>query len=140
MVRKKTPEDEALVHIIKTRVTRQKFDELQQLLAKSVHGEMAGLLRDILHHRTIRTVVHDQSLDLVMEELAALRGEIRAIGVNINQITKHFNTYSERNRREFYARTAFDRYAVMEPMINRIMEIVTQLAKIWLRESPAAGR
>lgn len=140
MVRKKTPANEALIHIIKTRVTRQKFEELRRLLANSPHSEMAGLLRDILHNRVIRTVVHDQSLDLVMEELSAIRGEIRAIGVNLNQITKYFNTYPEPQRKAFYAKTAFSRYEDLQPKIEMLLEIVSKLAQKWLQESPAASR
>ncbi|WP_298712743.1 plasmid mobilization relaxosome protein MobC, partial [uncultured Chitinophaga sp.] len=102
--------------------------------------EMAGLLRDILHNRVIRTVVHDQSLDLVMEELSAIRGEIRAIGVNVNQITKYFNTYPEPQRKAFYAKTAFSRYVDLQPKIETLLQIVAKLAQKWLQESPAAGR
>ncbi len=140
VARKKTPEEIALVHRVETRVTSAKFEELQLLLCRSEHNEMAGLIRDILHNRVIRTITYDRSLDTVMEELAALRGEIRAIGVNINQITKHFNTYPEPQRKAFYARTALDRYEKIEPKIDRLLELVTHIAKVWLPKYPAAGR
>jgi hypothetical protein len=73
-------------------------------------------------------------MDLLMEELADLRGQIRAIGVNINQITRLFNTYPEPRRKEFYAKTAFNEYLQIEAKIDRLLEIISKLSKKWLSE------
>ncbi|MBC9909109.1 plasmid mobilization relaxosome protein MobC [Chitinophaga varians] len=132
MPRRKTPEERALVYRIETRVTAAKFRELQDLLRRSCHREMSGLLRDILHNRTIRTYVHDHHLDMEMEELAAIRGEIKSIGVNINQITRLFNTYPEPKRKAFYAKVAFSEYLRIEGKIDHLLTIISKIAGRWL--------
>jgi hypothetical protein len=73
------------------------------------------------------------TLDNAMEELARIRTEIMRIGVNINQITKTFNSYPERERKAFYAKLAFAQYSGIEAKIDCLLEIVGQLAKRWLQ-------
>ena len=64
---------------------------------------------------------HDESLDLVMEELAANRAEIRAIGVNINQMAKLFNTYPDLKPKMFYAKNGYERYLGLENNIDILL-------------------
>ena len=132
MGRRKVPEDLALHHEIKTRVNTRKYQELQRILRQNPNKDMSSLLRDFLHDRPIKVFTHDQTLDNLMEELAKLRMEIKAIGVNINQITRLFNSYPERYRKEFYAKTAFAEYQALEPRIEQLLTIISKLAKKWL--------
>ena len=134
MGRKKLSEKEALTCRIESRITLKKFNELQKLLGDVPNRDMSGLIRDILNNRPITVFTYDRSLDMVMQELAAHRTQIKAIGVNINQITRYFNTYPEENRKEFYAKTAFDRYQSLQPVIQNILLIITKLSKKWLSE------
>src|SRR5690348_13640086 len=119
MGRKKAGEQNALKHEVKTRVNEKKYQELTAILSKNPNKDMSSLVRDILSNRPIKIYTHDRSLDLVMEELALLRGEIRAIGININQITRLFNTYPQTRRKEFYAKFAFKEYLGIELKIER---------------------
>lgn len=134
MPRKKINPENELKHHLQTKVTTAKYNHLCALLNQTTDKDMSGLIRDILHNRVIKTVTHDQSLDMLMEELAALRAEIKAIGVNINQITRFFNTYPEKQRKEFYARIAFDKYQLLDEKISRLLHIVSVNAKRWLSE------
>src|SRR5882762_1866182 len=110
MGRKKVKQEAGLVHRLYTRVNDQKMNELQALLRQNPKNDMSSLIRDILHDRKVKVFVKDQTLDNLMEELAKLRTEIRSIGVNINQITRFFNTYPEPQRKAAYAKMAFDKY------------------------------
>ena len=134
MGRKKNKETDALQYRLTTRVNQKKFRELQAILSKNPNKDMSSLLRDILHNRRVRLYTYDRSLDMVMEELAALRAEIRAIGVNINQITRLFNTYPEPRRNEFYAKVAIREYVRIESKIEHLLAIITKLSKKWLSE------
>jgi hypothetical protein len=134
MGRRKAQEDEALLHELKTRVNRGKYQELQRMLRQNPGSDMSSLLRDILNNRPIKLFTRDQTLDNLMEELGKLRTEIKAIGVNINQITRLFNTYPDRRRKEFYAKTAFAQYQALEPRIEQLLSIISKLAKRWLSE------
>jgi len=135
MGRTQTKEAEALNHLIETRVTDKRFQELQGIISRNPNLNMSTLIRDILENRPIKVFTHDLTLDNLMEELANLRMEIKAIGVNINQITKKFHTYPETQRKEFYAKTAFSEYQALQPKIEQLLTIITKLAKRWLPES-----
>ena len=95
---------------------------------------MSSLVRKILNNRPIRVYTRDLTLDNLMEELARLRTEIRAIGVNINQMTKLFNTYPEPQRKLLYAKLAFNEYLKIESKTDQLLTIISKLAKKWLSE------
>src|SRR5215831_4815942 len=122
-------------HIIRTRVNTAKYRELTAILEKTKDENLCSLVRKILDNQKIRTYTYDESLNIVMEELAALRQEIRAIGININQITRLFNTYPEDKKKEFFAKVAFKEYLRIESKINRLLDIISELSKKWLSES-----
>jgi len=132
MGRKKAKEATELKHRLYTRVNDQKMNELQELLRKNPKNDMSSLIRDILHNRQVKVFVRDQTLDNLMEELARLRNEVRSIGININQITRHFNTYPEPQRKALYAKMAFQEYLNVEPKINELLTIISKLAQKWL--------
>lgn len=93
---------------------------------------MSSLIRDILHNRKVKIVVKDVTFDNIMEELARLRTEIRAIGVNINQITRHFNTYPAPHQKAMYAKMAFHEYQAVQPKVDELLSIISKLSLKWL--------
>jgi hypothetical protein len=119
---------------VMTRINQGKYKELKRLADNTKDETISSLVRDIIHNRPIQVYTHDETMDLLMEELANLRGEIKAIGININQITRLFNTYLEPRRKEFYAKTAFSEYLAIQQKIDRLLEIISKLAKQWLSE------
>lgn len=132
-MRKRKVADEAeLKHRLYLRVNDKKYRELWTLLKKSEHQDMSSLLRDIISNRPVKVFTRDETLDNVMGELARLRTEIRAIGININQITRHFNTWPEPQKKAFYARVAFKEYQAIEVKVEDLLGIVSKLAKRWL--------
>ncbi|PSL42835.1 mobilization protein MobC [Chitinophaga niastensis] len=134
MPQRKSKTEAELKYHLQTKVDISKYTELQNLLSQSANTDMSTLLRDILHNRVIKTVCHDQSLDILMEELAAIRSEIKSIGVNINQITRLFNTYPDEKRKAFYARIAFDKYLLLDEKISTLLDLISVNAKKWLSE------
>lgn len=95
---------------------------------------MSRLVRAIITKQPVRIFTRDLTLDNVMEELSRLRTEIKHIGVNINQITRKFNTYPEPQRKAFYAKMAFQEYLAIELKIDGLLDIISPLAKKWLQE------
>jgi hypothetical protein len=67
-----------------------------------------------------------------MEELAQLRTEIKLIGININQMTKLFNTFPELQRKDVYARLGFEQYLKIESKVDRLVELISELGRKWL--------
>jgi hypothetical protein len=133
MGRRKVVDSEVLKYEVKTRVNESKYLELERLIQGSVNLDMSGLVRDILYNRSISVITYDRTMDMTMEELSAIRGQIRKIGVNINQMTKLFNTYPEPRRKEIFARMAFQQYTLLQPPVEQLLGIISQLAKKWLQ-------
>jgi hypothetical protein len=129
-----TKGEKRLEHLVWTRITDKKYQELQSILLKSKGETFSGLVRKIIYKQQVKVYIHDETINIVMEELAALRTEIRAIGVNINQVTRFFNTYPEVKKKEFYAKIAFSSYVRMESKIDELLEIISKLAKKWLSD------
>ena len=137
--KRKSPEQE-LKHLIRTRVNQAKYDELSGIINSHPGYDMSSLVRHILHNRPIRVFTKDKTLDSFMLELGRLREEIHAIGVNINQVVKKFNTYPEPQKKALFARIAFEQYQAIEPKIDSVYEIMQNLAVRWLSKSEPESR
>lgn len=134
MPRKKGKEDEVLQHEIKTRVNDHRFSELNDLLRKSRFQSMSEMVRDILDNKPIRVLVHDDSLEQYMEVLSAIQKELRSIGININQITRHFNSSSGENQKIFHSLKIAEQYNQVGIKVDQLLSVVSEIAKQWLQE------
>lgn len=123
-----------LPHLIEMRIDEQKFRELQHLLASSRYRSMSELLRDILYDKKIVTVTYDASLDKVMEKISAVRTELRAIGVNINQVTHYFNSTPDPVQKLYHARSVVALFTKVGMKIDELLPIVQKLAERWLQK------
>lgn len=125
---------DGLTKPVMTRINLSKYEELSSLAKLSKGETVSGLVRKIIHDRPVKVFRHDESLDLVMEELAANRAEILKIGVNMNQMAKLFNTYPELEKKIFYAKHGYDRFLKLEDNIEKLLDQVDKLAHRWLSE------
>ena len=135
MGRKKLPENKELKHLICTRVSAEKYQELKNILSYPPHYGMSDLVRKILENRRIKIFISDPALDPVLEELEAIREKIKQTGTIINQHTKAFNSNPALPPKEFYAKLAFIQYASLSKQFDRLLEIVGALANRWLAEN-----
>ena len=133
MPRKKAKEDEILQHEIKTRVNDTRYKALSDLLRQSRFQSMSEMIRDILDHKPIRVLTHDDSLEQYMEVLSSIQRELRSIGININQITRHFNSSSE-NQNIFHSMKIAEQYDQVGVKVEQLLSVVNQIAKQWLQE------
>ena len=140
MRKKRVSEDKELRYRIYTRVNESKYKELTSILEGNPRNDMSSLLRSIIYNRRIIVFTKDRTLDTTMEELSRLRSEIRSIGVNINQITKYFNTYPEAHRKKLYAAMAFKEYLAIESKADALLQIIEKLAERWLSGSRLEDR
>lgn len=129
----KKREKERLTHRIHTRITRQKYEELSALLKRSGgQHSLSELLRNILDNRQIRVRTYDASLEKIMEELSAIRTQIHAIGININQVTRRFHTERQPESRILELTTLFQQ---SDQRITELFSVVAQLSERWLPRS-----
>lgn len=134
MSRKKATEREAvLTHNIVVRISEETFKKLEKIQRESDCKSIGQVVRNILADRHIKYIVKDMSMNGTMEELAMIRKEIKAIGININQQTHRFHISQSDNERSFHFRKTSEIYRSLEPKIEHLLQIVSKLAEKWLQ-------
>ncbi|WP_345954659.1 plasmid mobilization relaxosome protein MobC [Mucilaginibacter sp. PAMB04168] len=127
--------EERFTHPVRTRVTLSVYQRLEKLIEKGDCHSIGEVSRKILSNEQIKVFHVDASLNSVMEELALVRKELKAIGVNINQITKAFHSSRNESSKSFYALKVAERYETVGKKVDVLLEIVSQLAEKWLQRS-----
>ena len=136
MPRKKSEnQDNLLSHPIIVRVTSSEFERLEKLREKSDYKTIGEVVRNILANRKVKLFYQDISMNASMEEMALIRKELRAIGVNINQITRSFNQDKSETHKAFYILKAADQYKEVDLRIEQLLTIISKLAEKWLQKS-----
>jgi hypothetical protein len=134
MPRKKAKDQQqVLTHPIIIRVTRTVFERLDAKRKESDCTTIGEVARKILSNKSIKCFYKDISLNPVMEELAQIRKELKAIGININQITRTFNQDKAENHRAFYVLKVADQYKMVDAKVDRLLTLVSLLAEKWLQ-------
>ena len=67
-----------------------------------------------------------------MIDLAGIREELKRIGTNINQITHAFHVADSDSQKVFHALRVAEQYKVVDERVERLLQVVTELAKKWL--------
>lgn len=134
MGRKKISKTEKLLrHPIRTRVDDFVFKRLESLLAESNCDSIGELIRKILSKEKIVTLKRDMTLQPHVQELAKIRSEIHSIGVNINQLTKHFHSADDGHKKMFYALKVAEEYAKVGDKVSEVAKITEELGRRWLQ-------
>ncbi|RKR81893.1 mobilization protein MobC [Mucilaginibacter gracilis] len=135
MSRKKAEDqDEILSHPIIMRVTEKQFNKLEQILANSNCQSIGEVARMILQKQRILYFHKDISLNGPMEELSCIRKELKAIGININQLTRSFHTSKQEGQQNFFILKVAERYEKVEEKVDRLLIIISQLSAKWLQK------
>ena len=134
MPRKKLPDQEAvLTHFIRTRLTKKAFDRLDKIRQSSDCHSVGEVARKLLSQEKITLFYKDITLNAAMEELALIRKELKAIGININQLTKGFHIAKKKGQgTDYHLKQVADLYKIVEGKTDELLTIVNQLAQKWL--------
>lgn len=136
MSRKKATDQESLLsHPIIIRLTENAFNRLEEIRKDSDYKTIGQVARNILSNRKIKLFYQDISMNAPMEELALIRKELRAIGININQVTRSFNQDKAETHRAFYVLKVAGLYKTVDEKVDRLLVIISQLADKWLQKS-----
>lgn len=124
--------EELLTQSIIIRISEPLFRRLEKLVQESDCWSISEAARRILLRKRINCFYRDISMNGPMEELALIRKELKAMGVNINQQTRYFHTSESAAERAFYAMKTTDLYEKIDGKVDRLLEIVSALAQKWL--------
>jgi len=135
MPRKKVKDQEqVLSHPIIIRVTKKLYEKLDAYRLESDCQTIGEIARRIISNRKITVYQKDISMNAPMEEMALIRKELRAIGININQITRTFNQDKAETHRAFYVMKVADLYKNVDAKVDRLLVIISKLAEKWLQK------
>lgn len=120
---------------IHTRLTRQKHAELCAIL-KQCHSirTLSELVRYILDNKPVAIKTYDPAMDQVMRELGLIRGELNAIGVNINQVTRAFHQTDLPGQRQMQVLELTRLCQRTELKVNELFTLMAKLSERWLPE------
>lgn len=136
MSRKKTKEPEELLsHNLIIRVNESTFKRLEKLHKESHYASIAEVARRILNRQKIKLYYKDISMNAPMEEMALIRKELKAIGININQLTRSFNQDKAGTYKAFYLLKVAGQYQIVDKKVDRLLAIISKLAEQWLQRS-----
>jgi len=134
MPRPKTAEKDHLKHLIRVRVNDTVYQRLTALQKQTDCRSICEMARKILSKEQIKFFHKDASLSGPMEELAMIRKELKAIGVNINQQTHHFHLSNNAAERAFYVNKTSALYKGVDNKVDELLLIVAKLAEKWLQK------
>ncbi|MEO3404899.1 plasmid mobilization relaxosome protein MobC [Mucilaginibacter sp. CAU 1740] len=86
-----TEENTGRKHRITLRLTGDEYSELDKQWKNSTVRKLSELVRRLIFGRKFTVYTRNKSLDDLLEELALLRRELNAIGVNFNQAVHRLN-------------------------------------------------
>jgi len=136
MSRKKTKEPEDILsHNLIIRVNEATFKRLEKLQQESHYASIAEVARRILNGQKLKLFYKDISMNAPMEEMALIRKELKAIGININQLTRSFNQDKAGTHRAFYLLKVADQYKIVGDKVDRLLSVISKLAEQWLQRS-----
>ena len=134
MSRKKTSEDELLKHNLIIRVNDGLHQKLNKLLAESDCQSLAEVARIILTSQKINCFYRDASMNQPMEEMALIRKELKAIGININQQTRYFNACKTKAEKKFHNDQTLVLFTKVEAKVEGLIALISKLAERWLQK------
>lgn len=136
MARKKLRNQEELLrHNLIIRVNDATYERLKKIQEESDCQSIAEVARKVLSNQRIKCFYRDISLNGPMEQLALVRKEIKAIGININQQTHKFHISETPTERAFHHIKTTSEYKRIEAKIDRLLAITSKLAEKWLQKS-----
>lgn len=127
--------DELLSQPIVVRVTEKVFQKLEKLMKESGCQSIGEVARMILSDQPIKCFYVDVSMNGPMEQLALIRKELKAIGININQQTRYFHQSRSEAQKSFYVLKTAELYGQVGEKTEELLRIVNALALKWLSGS-----
>jgi hypothetical protein len=125
--------EQVLNYPIIMRVNEATWNKLDKLREQSDCATIGEVARRILTNRQLKLLHKDVSMNSTMEELALIRKELKAIGININQITRGFNQDKGGAHKAFYILKAESEYRLVGVKVDRLLTVISQLADKWLQ-------
>jgi hypothetical protein len=131
MTQRKYNKTEPLNRLIGVRVSEKFYNKLEDLRRNSNSQSIGEFARMILQREKIIWYHKDESMDATAVELAGIRQELKAIGTNINQVTRYFNSKTIPAQKIFDALKILDEYKKIENKVDRLLNAISNISNKW---------
>lgn len=121
---------EPLNFVITLRLPEQFYNKLEGQQKQSNCRTLGEFARNILLEKEVIWYHKDASMDGVNAELAGIRKELKAIGININQVTRYFNSHDLPNQKIFEALKILEEYKKIGAKVSEVDTIISNIK--WL--------
>ena len=118
---------EPLKEFLGIRISTPFLNKLEGLRKNSNCPTIAEFARRILQREEIIWYHKDASMDGVTAELAGIRKELKAIGTNINQVTRYFNGTGIPSQKIFEALKILDEYKKITVKCDQVLTIIANI-------------
>ena len=136
MPRKKSANpEEILTRVLRIRLTDAAFKRLEKISKSSDCHTIGEAARKILSKEKLTLFYKHITLNSTMEALALIRKEQRAIGININQITKAFHSNKRDSAQALQVKRIIPLYEKVEAKTDTLLILINRLAEKWLPRS-----
>ena len=116
------------------RVSESTWQELEKIRLNSNCRTIPEVVRRIIEKDQIIYYHKDESMDGSMEVLITIQKELKAIGININQVTRYFHNGTGEGQRYHHLQNVLQFYKQVDAKVGLLLSIISQLAKKWLQK------
>jgi len=125
MSKRKYDKAKRLDKLIGVRVSGDFYDNLESLRKNSNCRTLGEFARAVLERKEIIWYHKDSSHERVAVELSGVRRELRAIGSNINQVTRYFNGTTIPSQKIFEALKILDEFKRANATLAHLQQILS---------------
>jgi hypothetical protein len=122
---------------VTVRFKESEYNKLFNAFKTTTRRKFSEYLRDVLLNKKITVFTRNQSLDLLVHELAFLRTELSAIGNNYNQTVRKLNSLDDIPQLKIWIETNQKSAQLLVSKIEEIKTRMDQIADQWLYASTA---
>ena len=132
--RKASHPDDNLTEVVMLRLTENTYQKLDGIRKNSDCQTVPEVVRRIIEKEQIIYYHKDAAMDGPMEILTGIRQELKAIGVNINQVTRYFNRSKTEGQHAHHLQITLQYYKQVDAKVSLLLTLISQLAKTWLQK------
>jgi hypothetical protein len=126
---------EPLTHLVGVRLSERVYNRLESQRKVTNCQTLAEFIRMILQQEKIIWYHQDASLEPVLIELVGIRRELKSIGTNVNQVTRHFNSTGHPSKKLYEALKVLDEFRRVHDKIEPLFAVIEKIEKSWSPKS-----
>ncbi|RIW13331.1 hypothetical protein D0X99_16265 [Algoriphagus lacus] len=119
---------------VEGRISESRYQELLGILERDSSLTMSELIRRVLQNQPIRIQVREQGISELMEVLISIDGQLKKIGINLNQVVKQFHGNSSSIEKFLLGKKLLAFSKDLENEQEKLDGILSQLQLRWLSE------